>query len=56
MDYELVIIWDDNRDKKDRTDIHTYPTELKAEKAELGMRMAFGNQIEFSCVRPKFSH
>lgn len=46
--YELVIVWD-NGDK----DVSTYPSEEKAEKAELNMRTAFGNQIQFSCVREK---
>ena len=46
--YELVIIWD-NGDK----DIYEYLTEKEAERGELGMRMAFGNQISWSCVRQK---
>jgi hypothetical protein len=45
--YELVIIWD-NGDK----DVYEYPTREEAEKAELGMRIALGNQIAWSCVRP----
>lgn len=48
MEYELVIVWD-NGDK----DIYVYPTQQKAEEAEDGMRMALGNQISWSCVRPK---
>lgn len=45
--YELVIIWS-NGDK----DIYQYSTREEAEKAELGMRFALGNQIVWSCVRP----
>ena len=48
MVYELVIIWT-NGDK----DIHVYTTREKAERAEINMRIAFGNQIEWSCVRKK---
>lgn len=46
--YELVIIWTDG-DK----DVTQYATEEDAEKAELNMKMAFGNQIEWSGIRRK---
>ena len=50
MKYELVIIWD-NGDKN----IYEYPTEEKAKRVEIGVRMTLGNQISWSFVRPKLS-
>lgn len=46
--YELVIIWD-NGDK----DVYEYSTLEEAEKAELGMRTAFGNQIEWTGINER---
>lgn len=46
--YELVIIWSTGE-----KDVYQYTTREEAEKAELGMRMAFGNQIEWSGIREK---
>lgn len=46
--YELVIIWCTGE-----KDIHGYPTREEAEKAELGMRTAFGSQISWSGIREK---
>lgn len=46
--WELVIIWFTSE-----KDIYTYPTREEAEKVELGMRTAFGNQIDWSCVRER---
>lgn len=46
--YELVIIWTDGG-----KDVTEFVTREKAQKAELNMKMAFGNQIEWSCVRRK---
>lgn len=46
--YELIIIWSNGS-----KDVYEYPTENEAERAELGMRTALGNQIDWSCVRPK---
>lgn len=47
-EYELVIIW-----YTGEKDVHKYFTREEAEKAEHGMRTAFGNQIDWSCVREK---
>lgn len=52
MKYELVIIWAAPDNSKV---IYEYGSQEDAEKAERGMRMALGNQIAWSCVRPKLS-
>lgn len=49
MKWELVIVWEFPR----KTDIYEYDSEMDAKSAENGMRMALGNQIAWSCVRPK---
>lgn len=48
--WELVIIWNGG-DK----DITAFETKEEAEKAEINMRMAFGNQVDWSCVRRKIN-
>ena len=50
--YELVIIWEYPEGDKV---IYTYDSEEEAEQAQKGMRMALGNQIAWSCVRPKYN-
>lgn len=49
MKYELVIVWATPEENA----VYEYDTEDDARKAESGMRMALGNQIAWSCVRPK---
>lgn len=49
MKFELVIIWTDGS-----KDIYGYNSHEAAEKGECGMRMAFGNQITWSGVRPVY--
>lgn len=49
--WELVIIWETGDIDKD---IYEYETKEEAEKAMNGMRMAFGKQISWSCVRPQY--
>ena len=44
--YELIVIWA-NGDK----DIYAYKTEAQAERAEKGMIMANGNQIQWTGIR-----
>ena len=46
--HELVIVWSNG-------DLSVYPYKSKAdaERGEESMRMANGNQIEWSCVRQK---
>ncbi len=51
MKYELVIVWADPNDEKK---VYEYDTEYQAEQAERGMRMALGNQIAWSCIRPQY--
>ena len=46
MKYEFVIIWDTGE-----KEIHQYDDIETAERAEAGMKMAFGRQIEWSCIR-----
>lgn len=46
--YELVIIWEDNEKQ-----IYEYDTAEEAQKGADNMKMAFGNQIQFTCVRRK---
>lgn len=48
--YELVIIWERNNEK----DVYEYDSEDRARECEAGMRMALGNQIAWSCVRPQY--
>ena len=50
MQYELVIIWAAPDGSKA---IYEYATQDQAEQAERGMKTALGNQIAWSCVRPK---
>lgn len=52
MKYELVIVWECPEGTKA---IYTYNTEDEAEQAEKGMKIALGNQIAWSCVRPKYN-
>ena len=49
MMYELVIIFEYPRERK----IYEYSSEEDALDAEKGMKIALGNQIAWSCVRPK---
>jgi len=51
MKYELVIIWANPDGEKV---VYEYCSEEDARSAENGMRMALGNQVLWSCVRPKF--
>ena len=46
MKYELLIIWTTGE-----TNTYKCDTKEKAEEAEGNMRMAFGNQIAWSCIR-----
>lgn len=46
--YKLTIIWCTGE-----KETYDYTTREEAEKAELGMRTAFGNQIDWSCVRER---
>lgn len=48
LKYELVIIWY-NGEKE----IHAYNTKEKAEEIGQGMKMAFGNQVQWYGVRKK---
>lgn len=48
--FELVVIWACPRE----TVVFPYNTEEEAREAERGMKMANGNQIEWTCVRPKY--
>lgn len=48
MAYELIVIWDDGQ-----KEIVEYPTEEKAREIEDGMKMAFGNQIQWMGIREK---
>ena len=52
MKYELVIVWAFPQGEKV---VYEYDSETKAAKAEEGMRIALGNQIAWSCVRPKYN-
>ena len=47
--FELVIIYTFPRE----TVVFQYDTEEQAEQVEREMRIALGNQIEWSCIRPK---
>jgi hypothetical protein len=46
--YELVVIWETGE-----KNIYPYRTEADARTGERSMRMAFGNQIAWSGIRPK---
>lgn len=46
MKYEVVIIWTTGE-----KEVHHYDDKHTAERAEAGMKKAFGNQIEWSCIR-----
>lgn len=48
MTYELVVIWNDGQ-----KEIHEYPTPEDAEKAGIGYKTAFGNQVSWYGVRVK---
>lgn len=48
--FELVIVW---AFPEGDTVVYEYSSEEDAKSAEKGMRMALGNQIAWSCVRPK---
>ena len=46
--FELVVVWE-NGDK----DVYTYDTEAQASEAGDGMKVAFGDQIEWYGTRPQ---
>ena len=46
--YELIIIWSTGE-----KEVYQYTTREEAEKTELGMRTAFGNQIEWTGINHK---
>lgn len=46
--FELVVIW-----ATGEKDVDEFDSKEDAERAEIGMRMAFGNQIEWTGVRRK---
>lgn len=48
--YELVIVW--NLGEKN---IIEYESQEQAEKAEQGYKVAFGNQIQWSGIRPQLN-
>lgn len=45
--FELVVVWETGE-----TDVYGYDTREKAEAVGSGMKMAFGNQIQWHGVRP----
>lgn len=47
--FELVVIWSTGE-----KDIEEFDRKEDAERSEINMRMAFGNQIEWTCVRRKY--
>ena len=47
--FELVIIYTFPRE----TVVYEYATQADAEDVLEGMKIALGNQIEWSCIRPK---
>lgn len=49
MKFELVIVWETGE-----RDVYEYGDRESAEKGAAGMRMALGNQIRWSGVRPMF--
>lgn len=46
--YELIIIWSTGE-----KEVYQYTTREEAEKTELGMRMAFGNQISWTGINTR---
>ena len=50
MKWELVIVWAYPME----TSVYEYDSKDEAEQAQRGMLMANGNQISWSCVRPKY--
>lgn len=48
MKFELVVTWDTGD-----VDVYEYGDRRQAEKAADGMRTALGNQIRYTCIRPK---
>lgn len=46
--YELIIVW-----ATGEKEAHGYETEDKAKEIEAGYKMAFGNQIAFTCINRK---
>lgn len=48
--FEMVIIWSDGS-----IDVYEYGDRESAEKAQRGMHIALGNQIQWSGIRPKTS-
>ena len=48
MKHELVIVWDTGEKQ-----VIEYQDEETAKQAESGYKKAFGNQIEWSGIRPK---
>ena len=46
--YRLIIIWYTGEKEE-----YEYPTREEAEKAELGMRTAFGNQIQWTGINER---
>lgn len=48
--YELVLVWSDGN-----TDVYTYPTESDALSHGLKFKMAFGDQLQWYCVRPQMT-
>lgn len=48
LKYELIIIWETGE-----KEIHAYNTKEKAEEIGQGMKMAFGNQVQWYGVRKK---
>lgn len=47
--FELVVVWYDGT-----KDVYDYDKRADAERAELGMRVALGTQIQWSGVREKY--
>ena len=48
MKYRLLIIWDTGEKEE-----NFYNTEEEAKEIEAGYKMAFGNQIAFTCIDRK---
>lgn len=45
--WKLIVIWEDCKREE-----FLYPSEKEAEEAEKGYLMAFGSQIDWTCVIP----
>lgn len=45
MKYRLLIVWDTGEKEE-----NFFDTEEKAKEIEAGYKMAFGNQIAFTCI------